>query len=274
MAIEIEIRDGSPHWYLSPDIWMVKDPNDETESAPVAGTPFFLKAKVRNGGSNSVANATVKFYWANPSVGFNRNTANYIGQSFVSLGLDQVQDVLCLVPWIPVYLNNGHECVLAEAYHQNDPLSNTVDFNVPTVRHVAQRNLSVEMAINAMFHMNFEIHNASRIEQKFDIKAEQIGIKDISEFDRIIRLTKGKKEGSIKNLRFSDALCLEDNMGSKDHKNITENGIPIEGSKTKHMAVNGTISGDFVLLMISQSIEEKIIGGLAVLIINDKKEKG
>lgn len=274
MAIELEIQDGSPHWYLSPDIWTVEDPSDNSESAPVAGTPFFLKAKVRNGGSNSVTNATVKFYWANPSVGFNRNTANYIGQSFVSLDPNQVQDVLCLVPWVPEYLNNGHECVLAEAYHQNDPVSNPVSFNVPTDRHVAQRNLSVEMALNDMFHMNFEIHNAFRVEQKFDVKAEQIGIKDISEFNHFIRLIKGKKEGSIKNLEFSDTLCFDNNLESIDYKNSTKKDISIDGFRTKHMALNGKISGDFVLINVSQSIDEKITGGLAVLIINDKKEKG
>ncbi|WP_425237069.1 hypothetical protein [Ulvibacterium sp.] len=273
MAIALEIRDGSPHWYLSPDVWIVKQPTDEFESTPIAGEPCYLKAKVRNGGSTSVSNATVKFYWANPAVGFNRDTANYIGQSFVSLDPDQVQDVLCLVPWVPEYLNGGHECILAEAYHQNDPLTSLIDFNVPTDRHVAQRNLSVQMAENGMFHMNFEIHNAFRIVQKFDIRAEQISVKDISDFNQVKELLKGRKEGKINSIGFSESFCPDQMPDHCDNGDLIRKGISIEGHRTARMAINGEISGDFALVRITQLIDGKITGGLATLIINDKKEK-
>lgn len=102
MAVELEIQDGTPHWYLSPNIWTV--PGDDREGPPdmpIVGAMCFMWAKVRNNGSTPVNNAQVRFYWANPSVGFDRNTANFIGSSNVSLAPSETRDVLCLTPWNP-----------------------------------------------------------------------------------------------------------------------------------------------------------------------------
>src|SRR6478609_3668838 len=137
MSVVLEIEDGNPYWYLSPDIWTV--PGNDPEGAPgqpIVGTNCFLWARVHNTGSTAVQDATVRFYWANPSVGFDRSSASAIGFSFVSLEAGETQDVLCLTPWIPAYVNGGHECVLAEVFHDSDPLPAGLAFNVPTDRHV------------------------------------------------------------------------------------------------------------------------------------------
>ena len=128
MAVELEIRDGTP-WWASPDIWTVPDEPEGLPGSPVAGQPCYLWARVRNRGDSAVQNATVRYYWANPNVGFDRTTATLVGTSFVSLAAGEMQDVLCLTPWIPVFVNGGHECVLAEAFHPAlDPLPDTSDF--------------------------------------------------------------------------------------------------------------------------------------------------
>src|SRR6266403_1043522 len=165
MSVLLEIPDGSP-WWLSPDIWTVpgNDPQG-TPGLPIVGQPCYLWARVTNNGTDAVDNATVRFYWANPAVGFDRNTANHVGDANVSLNAGETQDVLCLVPWMPSFVNGGHECVLAEGFHQTlDPLPATPDFDVPTDRHVAQRNLSVLMMAMHMqrFVLPFEIVNTPR----------------------------------------------------------------------------------------------------------------
>ena len=74
MAIELEIPDGDP-WYLSPNLWTV--PGNDPEGPvgmPIAGRPCYVWARVTNRGRTSVTNATVRFYWANPAVGFDRTT--------------------------------------------------------------------------------------------------------------------------------------------------------------------------------------------------------
>jgi hypothetical protein len=270
MATELEIRDGSPHWYLSPDIWIVMDPNDVTESMPVAGTPCYLKARVRNNGSTNVSNATVRFYWANPAIGVNRNTATFIGQSFVSLAAGGVDDVLCLTPWIPEFLNEGHECVIAEAFHQDDPIASTTNFNVSTDRHIAQRNLSVLVAMHAMFHMNFEMHNGSRKEQMFTARVEQMKIeKALKQFPDLKKQLEGKKEGKLKVVEFTEERCASRDKHPGKHQDHS-GPFTIAGFGKKQMAITGQIEGDFVFLDISQYVEKLQTGGLGILIVNAK----
>jgi len=271
MAIELEIRDGSPHWYLSPDAWIVASPGDTAESQPIAGTPCYLMAKVRNNGTTSVTNATVRFYWGNPAIGVDRNTATLIGQSFVSLTTGQVEDVLCLTPWIPEFLNEGHECILAEAFHGNDSLPATTDFNVPTDRHVAQKNLSVLVAMKSMFHMNFEMHNGSRKKREFTARVEQVMIdKIIKQFPAIQKLIKGKKEGKLVSAEFTNTRCPDPDRKLKGANANVENKevISLEGFQKKQMAVTGKVEGDFAFIVVSQHSEKIETGGLGVLIIN------
>ena len=271
MAIELEIRDGSPDWYLSPDIWIVADPGDSTESIPLAGTPCYLKARVRNNGSTDVSNATVRFYWANPSIGVSRATATLIGESYVSLNAGDVDDVLCLTPWVPEFLNGGHECILAEAFHPEDPLPLT-DFNVPTDRHVAQRNLSVMNAMNGMFHMNFEMHNPSRKEQKFSARPQQVKIgKLLKEFPMLEKQLHGKKEGHLKSIEFTNTICPTTGKPSGKFQK-TSDAFALNGFGKKQLSVSGEIEGDFAFVTISQHKEETLTGGLGILIINHKNK--
>ena len=77
MAGDLEIRDGSVRWWLSPDILTVPgtDPDISNAGFPVAGHPCFVYARVTNIGLTRVENATVNFYWANPAIAFTRMTA-------------------------------------------------------------------------------------------------------------------------------------------------------------------------------------------------------
>lgn len=209
MSVVLEIHDGVPHWYLSPDIWTV--PNDPlgAPALPIENLPCYLYARVSNNGTTNVLNATVKFYWANPAVGFNRMTANFIGQSNVSLTAGQTDDVLCLVPWMPSFVNNGHQCILAEVFHASDPLPATLDFNVPTDRHVAQRNLSVISAKAKMFMLVFEVHNKERKEGVFELMLEQGQLASLKEIaphlgkDTLLNL----QDGRLGKTAIYDSIC-------------------------------------------------------------------
>lgn len=93
MAVELENRDGDL-WWLSPDVWVVPGTDPEgSPGTPIAGTPAYMWARVRNNGTSTVNNAEVRFYWADPSAAFDRNTAHYVGSSFVSLGPAEISDV-------------------------------------------------------------------------------------------------------------------------------------------------------------------------------------
>lgn len=269
MAVELEIRDGDP-WYLSPDVWTV--PGNDPEGPPgppIAGGPCYLWAQVRNNGSTTVSDATVRYYWANPSTGFDRTTATIIGTSFVSLGPGEQSDVLCLTPWIPIIVNEGHECVLAEAFHSGwDPLPNSPAFNVPSDRHVAQRNLSVLMAAAGMFMMYFEIHNPSRKRRTFHMRAAQAELKTLRplarHFDQHYPLP--EEDGAIEEVGFVEAICPGEDDRKKARPAIE--GLVLDPNERKGFSIVGRVKGPAGLVHVEQLEGDVVRGGLSVLILN------
>ena len=81
--------------------------------------------------------------------------ATAIGSAFVDLAPNDTQEVLCLVPWVPVIVNHGHECLLAVAHGGGDtnpipdPLPKGYPFDPPAHDQIAQLNLGV---LGAGFH--------------------------------------------------------------------------------------------------------------------------
>lgn len=271
--VELEIQDGSPHWYLSPNIWTV--PGDDPEGPPgipIVGTTCFMWAKVRNNGSTPVNNAQVRFYWANPSVGFDRNTANFIGSSNVSLEAGETRDVLCLTPWLPTFVNNGHECVLAEAFHPTaDPLPMSPAFNVPTDRHVAQRNLSVVMALkskNMMFSMSFSVCNSARKERVFRIYSKPGRLEELKPFTKHLKLKlPAQAEGGIGHAGFVTHTC-PDEQAIKEAKPVFER-FPVKGNTCSGLSFVGQLKGEAALVHIIQEVDGKEVGGLSILVLSE-----
>jgi hypothetical protein len=269
MPIELEIRDGDP-WWMSPDIWVVPGPNPEgVPGVPIAGTPAFLWARVRNNGNSAAVNATVRFYWADPSTGFDRNTATLVGTSFVSLDPGQVGDTLCLQPWMPEFVNGGHECVLAEAFHTpGDPLPAAPDFNVPTDRHVAQRNLSVVAgAANGFFRFSFSVFNTGRHPAVFDIRVAAGTDKQIKPMLATLgEAVKGLKlSGKLTKASFVEDPCADNGAtGAPDKVRLSTEIAPM--SKTHHTLV-GVVTGGPAFIHIIQSQDERIVGGASVLVL-------
>lgn len=274
MSVTLEIEDGNP-WYLSPNVWVV--PGDDPEGPPglpIVGANAYLWARVRNTGNTRVENATVKYYWANPSVGFDRTTANAIGTSFVTLEAGQTGDVLCLTPWQPVYVNQGHECILAEAFHPSlDPLPAVAAFNVPTDRHVAQRNLSVVMASAKGFHFAFEIHNPGRKEKTFAINATQGRIENIRNLLPLLgrNFKLPAKQGKVTRLGLVSAVCPDLEDGGQRSPKIKSLKVKPHGRAGYTLV--GNLDGGAALIQVEQLEQERVVGGLSLLIIHTKEER-
>jgi hypothetical protein len=266
MSVQLTIEDGNP-WYLSQDIWTVPQDPEGPPGPPISGEPCFLWARVRNQGDEPVSNATVRFYWANPSVGFNRNTANFIGNAYVSLEAGANADVLCLTPWMPVYVNGGHECVLAEVFHASDPLPFSPNFNVPTDRHVAQRNLSLVMTTQQIFYLPFEVHNPARIARVFKIWVQQGKLSELEGLQRTlgsdVRLP--NTEGHVERLTFLRkpyplSLDYESGEPSLDVE------VPPKGRVGLTLA--GRLSEGGALLHVLQQADDVVLGGLSALVLS------
>lgn len=269
MSVELEIRDGTP-WYLSTDIWTV--PGSDPEAAPgipIVGEPCFMWARVRNNGRTAVNNAQVRFYWANPSVGFDRNTANFIGSANVSLAAGEQRDVLCLTPWVPVFVNGGHECVLAEAFHPTaDPLPATPAFDVIGDRHVAQRNLQVVLAARSgSFKAAFSVCNGLRTDQVFTISARPGRLQELKPLLKSLGhdLPLDAK-GEVTELGFAATPNPDDE--AVEHKGPVVKEFPVKGGICSGLTLVGQLKGEAALVHIVQERDGKEVGGLSVLVLS------
>jgi hypothetical protein len=265
MSVDLEIADGSP-WWLSPNVWTVPG-NDPAGSPglPVVGEPCYLWAHVLNTGSDGVQDATVRFYWADPSVGFDRNTANHVGDASVSLSASDAQDVLCLVSWHPSFVNGGHECVLAEAFHPElDPLPPGPAFNVPTDRHVAQHNLSVLLVAPHMnlVSMPFSIHNTSRVEREFAIRAEAGALGDLKPIANRLGHVLPRRSGKLTNAGFVTAAHACEPF--EDVRAVVDRLVVGPGQRAG-LSLVGELEGAAALVHVIQEMGGVAVGGLSVL---------
>jgi hypothetical protein len=223
---------------------------------------------VRNSGETAVEDATVNFYWANPSVGFDRNTANHIGQAFVTLAAGSTSDVLCLTQWVPEYINGGHECVLAEAFKPGvDPLPATPVFNVPTDRHVAQLNLSVAQAVRRRFHMAFEVHNPIRLARKFEIVARQGPVAEVAkQFRWVAALPEVGQETRVVRLGFLREPCPDPEQ--IEHADGQQTSVEVGPNGRIGLTLAGVLEGaGAAVLHVEQHADGKPVGGLAVVVV-------
>lgn len=269
MSVELEIRDGSPRWWLSPDIWTV--PGDDPEGSPgipIEGSTTYVWAHVHNVGQTPIQNARVRFYWAIPAIGLTRSAAFHIGDAFVSLLPDEASDVLCLAPWETVYVNGGHECLLAEAFHDVGPLPGSA-FNVRSNRHVAQINLSVVRARNHRFVLPFEVHNPGNGQGAFTILALPGTLDELrSSASPSNKAVLAQAElGRPTRLALSRHQCPDDEELGEPKVQIDGLQLPPRGRTGFTLA--GEIEGGSAVVHILQLVDgQREVGGLSVLILD------
>jgi len=148
------LPNGTVFWE-SPDIFVV--PNQTSAGAPAvpanlggmaqAGVSNTIYAHIWNLGRGPAFDVRVEFYWFNPTLGIEAADANLIGFTYVTLGNRNSPNshtvVRCPVDWVPVYVNNGHECLVVRAFSPiADPLRDNA-WNAALNRHVGQRNIAV-----------------------------------------------------------------------------------------------------------------------------------
>lgn len=142
-------------FWESPDIYLLADmhpsaappiPPKLGETA-LAGKPNTVYAHVWNFGRAAAHDIVVEFYWCNPTLGFNANSAHLIGRGHAHLGArgsGQTHHVVkCPEPWVPAFVNGGHECLLVRAWDNVGDLMTTPEWDAAVNRHIGQRNVHV-----------------------------------------------------------------------------------------------------------------------------------
>lgn len=130
---------ASDTYYESPDIWVQS--SDPSGNA-VPGEPNFVYAAILNLGKAPAFPTRVDFYWGNPAIGLGPAQMNLIGREWILVQAHGIQIVRCSTPWIPIYENGGHECLIVNCTSPAlDPIA--TPFQTILDRHVGQRNITV-----------------------------------------------------------------------------------------------------------------------------------
>lgn len=273
MAVELWIDDGNP-WYLSPDIWVV--PSDDPNDPP--GMPFetvsaYVWARVHNRGSTAVSNATVRYYWADPSTLITRTSATLIGTSSASLAAGETKDVLCVTPWVPQYVNSGHECLVAEAFAPSDPLppgSPSDPIDVPGDRHVAQRNISVGKAAQMKMLVHpFVMGAGGRSKGRAAVRLRRAPLETLKPLlgaiglDRLPDEAPELEEAGIRPYRCGEQV---DDVGKP------ELALELAPGTRRGMALAVRIpekapAGTGALFLVEQLAGDEVVGGVGVLVL-------
>ena len=173
----------------------------------MVGQQYNCVANVSNTSQQTFPDANVYFYWANPSLGMITGVnANPIGSW--SGGVDAGQPAFAFeyAPWTPSFVNNGHECIIANVVAGSVTGPAILDgANDPTV---AQRNLGVVQLsphMRGRFDYAFQVCNAARSERSFTIAAEAVPEAEAAPSSDRLAASQGRATGTV--LPSSWALC-------------------------------------------------------------------
>lgn len=281
MAVKLWIKDGNP-WYLSPDIWVVPGNNPNGDPGPpTVNTPNYIWARVTNRGDTGVTNATVKYYWGNPGTLITRSSVAWIGTSYVSLASNESKDVLCVVPWIPTWINNGHECLIVEAFCAEDPLpphSGDSVFGVPDNRQIAQLNLTVILDNPGQDHILVPF--SAGVPAKTHVKDWKLKVKQTS-----LKALKGL-EKQIGRLKAIEELNEKVRFGIQPYspgQQLKEQGIQeivldFNDGRQRGYALSvffpNETDGKGALLLVEEYMGDHLVGGIGVVVAGNEKRGG
>jgi hypothetical protein len=275
VAVQLEIRDGDP-WWMSPDIWVVPggDPNG-APGQPIVGQENYLWSRVRNSGSTPAAAARVEFFWSNPATGVLRSNSTLVGYGYADIPAGGSTEVLCITPWVPVVVNDGHECVVAQVLHAANPLPTPLPdaFNPPAYAQVAQRNLTVvvlSMAQAQMLVLQVALPLRSRVR------------------DTAVRIERGDRKLTGEQLRqlglsprLRPAELLEsagfvDGAGCTDERGQTERRFELKPGTAAPAYVRITgrrARTGYEFLSVLQETDGEVTGGISYVIVPGRERE-
>ena len=277
MSAQLIIQDGNPYWYLSPDIWVVpgSDPSGSPGS-PIAGQGAYIWAHVANTGSTNANGVRVDLYWANPALQVTRTNATLVGSAFADIPSGGSQDVLCLVPWMPMIVNDGHECLVAVANHSDDPLPNPLPdaFDPPTYPQVAQKNLTVLVTKMHAAMLTLTVSGRQRADKSVILTTEQGGELDARTLASLgLRGLRPAKKPSVEVGLDTERHCADDKTPIGRAK--LKLHVPRGTSTAVHVMVRATklTEKEYQFVQIVESSNDKVLGGLGLVLVSGKADR-
>jgi hypothetical protein len=283
------IGQGNP-WWLSPNVWAVPAANPTLPSPgvlhPVVGEQYYINANVGNDSPQPFLDVNVYFFVANPSVGIITSVnAKLIGTWSGEIDAALPNPLISTVssggppsyspPWIPAIENQGHECIIAAIVQGalTPPAVLNGDNYPPTI---AQHNLGVVQTTAHMkgrFQYAFEVCNTARVERSFTVAAEAARPADAARILKSLgrEASPGERYGNPEHLGFMrthSAAPLE-----LDAPFPLLEGMKLAPLSCTSFSLVGTLREGTSLIHVTQRFEERIVGGLSVLIVAEDKAR-
>jgi hypothetical protein len=217
---------------------------------------------INTGGSNAPSLAQVTVWWSDPTLGFVIKPQNLIGFRQIAVAPRGGTATTALMAWqVPASAPN-HICLLARVSHPLDPAPPVPD--PVNDRHWAQRNLSVvKTSAGAPALIPFVIANPLPDGAGFQIRITPV-----------VNATLLAEADGVTGEAFTDfvAVISVDGVSGEGEVNF---GVDLEQGEerpfTVEIAVPELPDGTFAAFEISQSQDERVIGGLGVVLVADRR---
>jgi len=272
---DLLIQDGPGGiWWTSPDIW-IEDPNmpGTPVSSPQVGKNYDFWVRVHNKNQNcDVIGVTVNCYWAIPATSTSPFQSTLLGKISIAKipAGDKVEDK-CNIQWVPQMLNGGHECLVAAAYSNAEPLPSPLPdtFSPDVYDQIAQRNLSVVNAIDNRISQPINILGLREKDKKVEIITEigkaldkellkSLGIKYLQPArEKVVEIGLGYKP-----------LCIGDTgqLGPGNLELCVPKGS--YGTVYVNIKVNGLPKGEYQPINVIERNGNYVVGGYSFIVIN------
>ena len=274
------IHHGSPHWWLSPDIWVTPDGATSTSPPgvlnPTAGELYDVWCRVWNPTSTAITDWNLTILWAIPTAGPIPLTATHpLDESGVgSVAGGGFKIIKAQTKWRPVFENGGHECLIAFTNWSGIvfPLQPSLDGDEApgNTASIAQHNLGVVLLKkHPKFHYAFQVCNSAPEERSFVVAARQAPLSEVEEFmaglpgDR----KANEKPGKVQSLGLV-ASAQPDPSELKTAKPVLER-VKVGPRSCRGFSLVGSLDAGTALIHVTQTIDERIVGGLSVLVLSD-----
>jgi hypothetical protein len=282
------IRHGSPNWWTSPDIWVANPPSTSSSPRvgnPIAGQAYDVWVRVTNSTSQTIGSETLwwnlQAVWAIPTAGpipLPTSAANSIDlPTIYGIAGGQSVDFKSLAPWTPVYENGGHECLVAWTYASNIayPFQPNLEGDAgPGVNwSIAQHNLGVLPVGSSKRHLiryAFQVCNGAEEERNFVVLARQAPLEGIEAFlpgmpgGRAILDSPGKVERL-------GIVASADPSAAELERAPAELTVKIARRSCRRFTLVGALPEGNALINVTQSRDERVVGGLSVLAMAEEK---
>ena len=197
-----------------------------------------------------------------------------VGSGFVDLAPSETKEVLCIIPWIPEIVNDGHECVVAEIIHPSDPLPSPLpdEFDPPTYHQIAQKNLNILEMKESMMMMTLQLGAPPRKEKHLMLTMEFGGKLD-KQILKQIGLGNYRPVKSSVEAGFSLEGGCEDSKRKELEKEIKLSLKPGTARAVYLKVWPPDLQREtYTLLHVISRSENKIEGGITYILIKNEEE--